>query len=1114
MRDPLTVFMNRRKHSTKFVIVGVAVVLAVSIPLYQLFAVQTAKIATARSELGWTRYGESMAELMVLMQEHEQAVISADRNEGLRSQNTATVTARHIDALITKIANQNKTLAQPLHVQGLWQPIVRRWYALKGADIIRPPQVLTAEYTRELSRIWSVLLLSSDYARFRDNRAPSSVAVVAAVRNVIPTMLAQLNLLRIALMENPENPEAGTPQSVEIRKMINLIYWGRISAIRHDLRMAMQNNPDYLAIINKPVTGLAADGSELAQLAANPGNFDRNTRFHMLELVNRIAANTSLISTNSMHWLHTIFSDQLANLRFWLLMTIGIAAGVALMMVVLFVSMYRSLISAIAERIAAEGRVQRVRDLYEALSKTNRLIADHCDQGQLFSEVCRIVVQLGHFDLALIAMVNPLSGRAMATASAGPAVTTYLKKIQSGDENLMPVGCQPAAGCISSGRPVIINRLDFLAPTRPWEVEAVAAGLKSAAAFPLVKRHSVVGALVIYCSGEERFDEQLTNLLTEISNSISFALEGMAREDFRRAADQALRDSEQRYHMVMEGAGDAILLVEGDGRIIEANSRAVDQLGYSREELRSVPVMSLFPRNQQTESKNRHQRILATGRTVDSSITLIRKDQGTIPVDAVESRVDLHGRQLILSIFRDVSERKAAEERIHHLAFHDALTGLPNRTLLMDRIEQSIREARRRDNLVGILFLDLDNFKNVNDTLGHDCGDELLQNVAMRMRNTLRSEDTLARLGGDEFIVLITDPNSPADMEVVAQKIIQAMSVPFVIAGHTFHITCSIGMSIFPRDGQDSGVLLRTADEALYGVKKEGRNRAAFHTPEMHRAAVESIRMENDLREAIRLNQFVLHYQPVVDLQTGRIISGEALIRWQHPERGLISPLQFIPMAEEKGLILALGEWVMHAACEQNRRWQLADVPVVPIAVNLSAVQCREPSLERTIQRILDSTGLAPSLLELEITEGTLMQQTEALRDRMLKIKKLGIRFLLDDFGTGYSSLSYLTRFPIDTLKIDSSFIRDMIDDPKDLAVVDTIVDLADNLQLRTIAEGVERVEQVTLLKLLGCQAMQGYHFSASVPADEFAKFLVDDRRLHDVLIPDQPQVISVGGIA
>ena len=239
---------------------------------------------------------------------------------------------------------------------------------------------------------------------------------------------------------------------------------------------------------------------------------------------------------------------------------------------------------------------------------------------------------------------------------------------------------------------------------------------------------------------------------------------------------------------------------------------------------------------------------------------------------------------------------------------------MPNRTLLIDRIEQAIREAQRRDSLVGILFLDLDNFKTVNDTLGHDFGDELLQSAAMRIRGALRAEDTLARLGGDEFIVLITDPQSPTDVAVVSRKIIDAMSVPFVIAGHTFHITCSIGMSVFPRDGKDSGVLLRTADEALYEVKKEGRNRATFHTPEMHEAAVESIRLENDLREAIRMDQFVLHYQPVVNLQTGRIVSAEALIRWLHPERGLISPLRFIPLAEEKGLILILGEWVMRTA--------------------------------------------------------------------------------------------------------------------------------------------------------------------------------------------------------
>ncbi len=1098
MSDPLTAFMKRLKHPTKFAIVGFALLLAVAIPLYQLYESQISQIRTAHAELVWARYSQSIAQLMALIQSHEQAVVSADRHEFIPSGKNAT-TRDEIDYLIASMGRENRNLAGTLHVSGLWNSIIKNWDSLKTADRSLPPRLLVPQYTRELSHIWNIALIASDYAQLRHDHDPRTLGVIEVVRTQIPDALADLGKLRIALLENPQTPAQAFAQSNDVRLLIARLGWGQIRSIRHSLRLPMQTRPDFLTLMDSRISQLPNLSQNLMSLSEKPGNLDLDTRTRLLFITDKIAENISGASTLAMHWLQTMFSARLSNLRFWLAVSLSITVAVAAIMAFLFFSMYRSLIGAILERSTAEGRVRQIRDLYDALSQTNRLVAHHCRQEELFSEVCQIVVRLGHFDLAAIVTIDSATNHLIPAASAGPAVNTYLKRIISTDDNSLPAGCQPLDNCITTRKPVIINRLDFLSPSREWEIQAVQAGLKSAAAFPLIRHGTVVGVLVIYCSAEERFDAQFTDLLTEISTGVSFAIEDRAREDFRKASDQALRDSEQRYHVVMEAAGDAIILSESDGRIIEANRRALDQLGYTREELLRMPATALFPKNQQSDILARYVKILVTGRTVDSNVTILRKDQRTFPADAVESRVDLQGRHLILSIFRDVSERKAAEERIHYLAFHDALTGLPNRTLLIDRIEQSIREAQRRDSLVGILFLDLDNFKTVNDTLGHDFGDELLQSAAMRIRSALRAEDTLARLGGDEFIVLITDPQSPEDVAVVSQKIIEAMTVPFVIAGHTFHITCSIGMSVFPRDGKDSGVLLRTADEALYEVKKEGRNRATFHTPEMHEAAVESIRLENDLREAIRLDQFVLHYQPVVNLQTGRIISAEALIRWLHPERGLISPLRFIPLAEEKGLIIILGEWVMRTACEQNRRWQLAGLPVVPIAVNLSGLQCREASLENTVRTILKETGVDPSLLELEITEGTLMQQTDALRDRMLEIKKLGIRFSLDDFGTGYSSLSYLTRFPIDTLKIDRSFIRDMMDDPKDLAVVDTIVDLADNLQLRTIAEGVETIEQVTLLKLLGCHAMQGYYFSPPVPADQFAQFLLTDRRLEDV---------------
>ncbi|MGC9258533.1 MAG: putative bifunctional diguanylate cyclase/phosphodiesterase [Phycisphaerae bacterium] len=1106
MSDPLTAFMNRLKHPTKFALVGLAILLAVTIPLYQLFAAQSDKISVLRAELRWTRYSQYLPTLMLLLQAHEQAVLATDNGEFIPATNAMT-TVGQINYLLAKVKRDNHSRARSLHVQGLWSTVIKNWNQLQTTETAAAPQALSAQYRHELGQIWNIMLLASDYAKLRRNDDPASIGMIAAMRTEIPRTIALLNTLRVILLTRPHTAAQSAQQSSRIRQLANRLYWDNMTNIEHDLRWSVQSNPRVFKLMNSPLSQLRTQSASLLKLAAASGNFDVNTRSLLLLTIDKMTANISLISRLSIYWLQKILTAQLSNMRFWMVISRTLTVLITAIIAFLFISMYRSLIGAIVERTTAEGHIRQVRDLYEALSQTNRLIAHRCGQEELFAEVCRIIVQLGHFDLAAIVLLDSASGRIRPAASAGPAVITYLSRIQFDEDRAIPADCQPVAACMASAQPTIINRMNFLSPSRNWEIEAIHAGLQSASAFPLRRNNTVTGALVIYSVCENRFDAQFTKLLTEISNSVSFAMEDIARDNFRTAAEQALRDSEQRYHIVMEGAGDAIILTDGDGRIVEANRRAMEQLGYTREELMQLPATALFPKNQRVDAMARYVKILVTGRTVDSSFSVVRKDQHTVPIEAVESRVDLQGRHFVLSIFHDVSERQEAEEHIRYLAFHDALTGLPNRTLLIDRIEQAVREAQRRASLVGILFLDLDNFKMVNDTLGHDCGDELLQAAAIRIRNTLRTEDTLARLGGDEFIVLIPDPKLPEDVAVVSRKIIESMNVPFVISGEKFHITCSIGMSIFPRDGLDSGALLRTADEALYNVKKDGRNRATFHTPEMHEAALDSIRMENDLREAIRLEQFVLHYQPVVNLQTGQIMGAEALIRWQHPERGLISPLRFIPLAEEKGLILALGEWVLRTACMQNRRWQLAGLPVVPIAVNLSALQCREPALEQTIRTVLADSGLAPSLLELEITEGTLMQQTETLRNRMLEIKKLGIRFSLDDFGTGYSSLSYLTQFPIDTLKIDRSFVRDMMDDPKDLAVVDTIVDLADNLQLRTVAEGVEKMEQVTLLKLLGCHSMQGYHFSPPVPAEQFAAFLATDQRLENIKPAAAPAV-------
>lgn len=434
----------------------------------------------------------------------------------------------------------------------------------------------------------------------------------------------------------------------------------------------------------------------------------------------------------------------------------------------------------------------------------------------------------------------------------------------------------------------------------------------------------------------------------------------------------------------------------------------------------------------------------------------------------------------------DITERKRYESQLERQANYDDLTGLPNRNLLQDRLSQALIFARRKNRSLAVLFIDLDHFKNINDGLGHDAGDALLALVAARLVGNVREGDTVARQGGDEFVLLLPEIRAEEDVPEITQKLVKAMSAPFDIGGRELHITCSIGIASYPKDGEDRQTLLKNADAAMYSAKKMGRNNAQYYSAEMNVRAMDRLVLENGLHHALERDEFLLHYQPQVDLRSGEIVGMEALVRWQHPELGLISPAMFIPVAEDSGLIVELGEWVLRSACAQNKAWQLAGLKPVSVAVNLSARQFRQPGLVEKVVAILDETGLDPACLELELTESLVMQDVEKTIATLGKLKAMGIKLSIDDFGTGYSSLSYLKRFPIDTLKIDQSFVRDITTDPDDAAIAKSIISMAHDMQLRVIAEGVETEAQKSFLQQRHCDEMQGYLFSRPVPAAEF----------------------------
>ena len=441
-------------------------------------------------------------------------------------------------------------------------------------------------------------------------------------------------------------------------------------------------------------------------------------------------------------------------------------------------------------------------------------------------------------------------------------------------------------------------------------------------------------------------------------------------------------------------------------------------------------------------------------------------------------------------IAKDVTERIVAEERIQYLAYHDGLTTLPNRASFSQILNHGINRARRYNNGLAVLFIDLDRFKNINDTLGHEAGDALLQEVGKRLKDCVRQSDTVARLGGDEFVILLEDLSEPGWAATVAGKILSTIVKPFQMLGQEFRVTTSIGLSIYPEDGEDEQTLMKKADIAMYHAKEEGKNNFQFHSERMDTHSFERLALESSLRRALERDEFQVHYQPKTDLVTGQITGMEALIRWQHPDLGMVSPAQFIPIAEETGLIVPIGKWVLKTACLQNKAWQEEGLPPLSVAVNLSARQFTDENLLEDIASILEWTGMDPTFLELEITESIIMRNVDKAVRTLTKLKTLGIHFAIDDFGTGYSSLANLSQFPIDTLKVDRSFIRNLPGDAEDKALTGAIIAMGKSLNMTLVAKGVETQEQAEFLRTHACDQFQGYYFSRPVDKDKFGELL------------------------
>ena len=565
----------------------------------------------------------------------------------------------------------------------------------------------------------------------------------------------------------------------------------------------------------------------------------------------------------------------------------------------------------------------------------------------------------------------------------------------------------------------------------------------------------------------------------------------------RKAMEEALFVEKERAQVTLNCIGDAVACTDSSGKVTFLNRVAEKMTGWSLREAAGLPwgeVFKILDAASREASPNPMETAVEPDCTAHrpSNYVLVRRDGFEIPIeDSVSPIHDREGNATgAVIVFRDVSAARAMADQITHSAEHDFLTGLPNRMLLNDRVNQAIALAPRHHKRVAVLFLDLDGFKHINDSLGHPTGDKLLQSIAKRLVECVRASDTVSRQGGDEFVVLLSEVERSEDTAITARRMLQSVAEAHSIDHHDLHVTTSIGVSVFPDDGLDAETLIKNADTAMYQAKENGRQSYKFFKPAMNVRAVERQAIEESLRRALERQEFEVHYQPKVSLKTGEITGAEALLRWTHPARGPISPAQFIPIAEDCGLIRPIGNWILREACRQARAWLDTGLPLASMAVNISAIQFRNENFLQEVFATLEETGLDPKFLELELTESVLMKHAESTEVILKTLRARGVQLAVDDFGTGYSSLSYLRRFAIDALKIDQSFVRQITTTPSETTIVTAVISMGRSLNLRVVAEGVENLEELAFLQAHQCDQAQGYYFSRPVAAPQFADLL------------------------
>ncbi len=766
-----------------------------------------------------------------------------------------------------------------------------------------------------------------------------------------------------------------------------------------------------------------------------------------------------------------------------------IALGAGLALTALLAAYLGTLLRTAAARLRTEHQLRRLNRTHAVLSSCNSALARAQDESGLLDGFCRNIVEVGGYRMAWVGLLDDERRHLRPMAAAGHA-HGYTEALDLACAEGAP-DLEPAAQAVRSGRPLVIQDLD-VAPVRTrWRAEAQARGCGSVIALPLASGGAPVGALAIYAEEAHAFDPDEAILLDELAGDLVFGITSFRNTAERDHAQASLRLRER----AIESSLDGIMLTDfrrPGCPIVYVNPAFNHITGYTLDEVagRNPSLLQGADRDQpeleeirSAIEQRRHGAALLRNYRKDGS--LFWNELHIAPV-----RDELNEVTHYVGIINDVTERVRYQHELEHQANHDSLTGLANRNLLQDRIEQALQQGRRRGSAAGVVMLDLDRFKNVNDSLGHEAGDNLLRTVAARLAHCVRAGDTVARQGGDEFVLVLPDIQRPNEISIIVNRALEAVSQPVCVDEHELIITACVGASVFPKDGENAEMLLKNADAAMYRAKAQGPNTFRFYQASMNASALQRLTLERRLRQALEQEAFELHYQPQAELKSGKIVGLEALVRWRTSEGELVSPGEFIPLAEETGLIVPLGEWVLAEACRQARAWHQRGLAPMRIAVNVSAQQFRQQDLYERIARVLKETGLASERLELEVTESAVMADPEEVIATLSRLKELGVQLTLDDFGTGYSSLAYLKRFPIDRVKIDRSFVRNIPHDADDAAIALTVIAMAHGMSLKVTAEGVETQAQLDYLRQHGCDELQGFYLARPLPAREVPRFL------------------------